>query len=417
MSSNHLNTRLTPVAEQVRRGIRGNRGQFALLVAINALVGALVGQERSLVPLLAEREFGLSAGIATSAFLITFGLAKAPSNFVAGILMERFGPRRVLIAGWAIGAPVPLLLMGAPSWSWVIGANVLLGINQGLTWSTTLLMKIRLAGEDERGRAVGFNEFAGYAAVGVSAFASGLLADRFGVRPEPFILGVVVVVLGIALSSLALRDLGVTPRQELPPGLGPLWASRPLRSAARTGLVNNANDAFAWALLPLLLTNADMPTAQIAAVAATYPVVWGVLQLATGPLSDRVGRRAPTVTGMLLQAGALGSFSLTQSLVPSLAAAAILGLGTALAYPALIAAAADAVPGPRQPSAVGFFRMWRDAGYVVGALAFGAIAGAWGLPAAAAGAAIATGLAALDAGANLPGKYSSEALSATTMLP
>lgn len=398
-------------------GIKGSGRQFALLVVINALVGTLVGQERSLIPLLAEREFDLTAGLATSAFLITFGLAKAPSNLVAGLLIERFGPRRVLIAGWLIGAPVPLMLMTAPSWSWVIAANLLLGINQGLCWSTALLMKIRIAGDEERGRAVGFNEFAGYAAVGVSAFASGLLAERFGVRPEPFILGVVVVVLGAGLSSVALRDLRVDPSPDAPRGLAPLWASPPLLSSARTGLVNNANDAFAWALLPLLLLQADMSTAEIAAIAATYPIVWGVLQLVTGPLSDRTGRRAPIVTGMVLQAGALVSFSMTQNLVPSLAAAAVLGLGTALAYPALIAAAADAFPGPRQPSAVGFFRMWRDFGYVVGAVAFGGVADIWGLPAAAAAAGLATGLAAVDAAANLPKKHSSKPLNEPTMLP
>ncbi|MGI8773979.1 MAG: MFS transporter [Actinomycetota bacterium] len=402
---------------RLQRGIKGNGKQFALLVVINALVGTLVGQERSLIPLLAEREFDLSAGLATSAFLITFGLAKAPSNLIAGLLIERFGPRRVLIAGWLVGAPVPLMLMTAPSWSWVIAANLLLGINQGLCWSTALLMKIRIAGDEERGRAVGFNEFAGYAAVGVSAFASGLLAERFGVQPEPFILGVVVVVLGVALSSVALRDLQVDPSPDAPRGLAPLWASRPLLSSARTGLVNNANDAFAWALLPLLLLRADMSTAEIAAVAATYPIVWGVLQLVTGPLSDRTGRRTPIVTGMVLQAGALVSFAVTQSLVPSLAAAAVLGLGTALAYPALIAAAADAIPGPRQPSAVGFFRMWRDFGYVAGAIVFGAVADIWGLPAAAAAAALATGLAAADAAANLSKKHSSEPLNEPTMLP
>jgi MFS family permease len=396
------------------RGIRANLPQFTLLIGINALVGALVGQERSLIPLLAERQFGLASGLATSLFLVTFGLAKAPSNLIAGLLAERFGPKRVLIAGWLVGFPVPLLLMLAPSWSWVIAANLLLGINQGLTWSTTVLMKIQLAGDHERGRAVGLNEFAGYAAVGLSAFASGVLAERFGIRPEPFLLGLAVVLGGALLSSLVVRDThSVVPRSHLQ--IRPLFRDRLLRICARTGLVNNANDAFAWALLPLLLARADFSTAQIAAVVATYPIVWGVLQLITGPLSDRVGRRAPIGAGMLLQAAGLAGFTLTQQIVAAIASAAVLGLGTALAYPALIAAAADLAPEHRRPSAIGFFRMWRDSGYVVGALVFGSVADLWGLQAAATAAAAITAIEGIDATVNLREKHSSERLIAPTM--
>jgi MFS family permease len=400
-----------------QRGIRANLPQFALLVGINALVGALVGQERSLIPLLAEGEFGLASGLATSLFLVTFGLAKAPSNLVAGLLAERFGPRRVLITGWLVGFPVPLLLMWAPSWGWVIAANLLLGVNQGLTWSTTVLMKIQLAGDHERGRAVGLNEFAGYAAVGLSALGSGLLAERFGIRPEPFVLGLLVVAGGAALSSFVVRDTHLVTNLSHHLQIRPLFRDRLLRTCARTGLVNNANDAFAWALLPLLLTMADLSTAQIAGVAATYPVVWGVLQLFTGPLSDRIGRRIPIGAGMLLQAAGLVCFSLTQQLAPALAAAAVLGVGTALAYPALIAAAADMAPEHRRPSAIGFFRMWRDAGYVAGALVFGSVADIWGLPAAAAAAALVTAVSGLDASLNLREKHSSERLIAPTMSP
>ena len=397
------------------RGIRANLPQFALLVGINALVGALVGQERSLIPLLAKGEFGLASGLATSLFLVTFGLAKAPSNLIAGLLAERFGPRRVLVAGWLVGLPVPLLLIWAPSWGWVIAANLFLGVNQGLTWSTTVLMKIQLAGDHERGRAVGLNEFAGYAAVGLSALGSGLLADRFGLRPEPFVLGLVVVIGGALLSSFVARDTHTVINLKPHLQLRSLFQNRLLKTCARTGLVNNANDAFAWALLPLLLTKADLSTPQIAAVAATYPIVWGVLQLFTGPLSDRVGRRAPIGTGMLLQAAALTTFSLSQQLAPALMASAVLGIGTALAYPSLIAAAADIATEQSRPSSVGFFRMWRDAGYVIGALVFGSVADLWGLPAAAAAAALVTAAAGLDSSLNLREKHSSERLIAPTM--
>ena len=405
------------MTRQLSKGIRANLPQFALLIGINALVGTLVGQERSLVPLLAEREFGLSSGLATSLFLVTFGLAKAPSNLVAGLLSERFGPRRVLISGWLVGLPVPLLLMWAPSWGWVIAANLLLGVNQGLTWSTTVLMKIQLAGDDERGRAVGLNEFAGYVAVGLSALVSGLLADRYGIRPEPFFLGLLVVAGGAALSGFVVRDTHAVVNVRAPLQLRSMFQDRPLRTCSRTGLVNNANDAFAWALLPLLLTEADLSTAQIASVAATYPIVWGVLQLFTGPLSDRIGRRIPIGAGMLLQATGLATFTITQQLMPALAAAAVLGVGTALAYPALIAAAADMAPERRRPSAIGFFRMWRDAGYVAGALVFGSIADLWSLHAAAAAAALITAASGIDATLNLRQKHSSERLISPTMSP
>lgn len=389
-------------------GIRHNLGQFSLLVVMNALVGALVGQERTLIPLLAEQGFGISSSLATSLFLVTFGLAKAPSNLAAGLLAERYGPRRVQTLGWLIGIPVPLMLMFGPSWAWVIAANLLLGINQGLTWSSNVLMKIQLAGDHERGRAVGLNEFSGYTAVGISAFVSGLLADAYGVRPEPFVLGIVVVAAGLVLSRWLRDGETVSARSAME---APFSRKGPvLRTCARIGLTNNANDAFVWALMPVLLVQAGMTVGQVAAVAAAYPITWGMLQLVTGEVSDRIGRRAPIVTGMMLQAIALVGLSLSGSLLPSLGAAVILGGGTALAYPSLIAAVADATPERKRPSAIGAFRMWRDLGYVAGALIFGGIADLWGLTAAALAAAGVTTAAALDALFTLPAQDSIERL-------
>lgn len=384
-------------------GIRRNLPQFSLLVVINGLVGALVGQERTLLPLVAEGRFGLTSALATSAFLISFGLSKAPSNLLAGFLADRIGRRRVMQIGWVVGMPVPFILMIADSWSWVLVANVLLGVNQGLTWSTTVLMKVDLAGPDERGRAIGWNEAAGYTAVGVSAFASGLLADRFGVGFQPFVLGAVVVFLG-GLLTLRLRetwDPASAPNVTTRARLREVARDPLLRACSRIGLINNANDAFVWALLPLLLLDAGRTTAEIALVAATYPVMWGLLQLLTGPLSDRLGRRTPVAAGMSLQTISLLAFALGGSLWSNIGAAAALGLGTALAYPALIAAAVDSASPHARASSVGFFRMWRDAGYALGAIGFGAAADAWGLSAATVVVAVVTGMAALDAVAHL----------------
>lgn len=386
-----------------RQGIRANLPQFALLVGMNALVGALIGQERSLIPLLAEDRFGLTSTVVTSGFLVTFGLAKAPSNLIAGILADRIGRKRVLQIGWLLGLPVPFILMGASGWGWVLLANALLGINQGFTWSTTVLMKIDLARDNERGRAVGWNEAAGYTAVGVSALASGLLADRYGLGFEPFVLGALIAALGLAGTRLVKETAVLGTRATQPVSFqrkGLLGNSR-LLACARTGLVNNANDAFVWALLPLLLLRDGRSTTEIAGIAATYPIVWGLLQLCTGPLSDRFGRRAPITAGMTLQAIALVGFTLSNSLFGSLTAAALLGLGTALAYPALIAAAADAAKPGARASSVGFYRMWRDGGYAIGALAFGAVADVWGLSNATLVVAAVTVAAGLDAAVHL----------------
>jgi MFS family permease len=390
-----------------------------LLVGVNGLVGALVGQERTLVPLFGERIFALRSTTAALLFIVTFGIAKALSNLAAGALADRVGRKPILMIGWAIGLPVPLLLMIAPSWGWIVVANILLGINQGLTWSITVVMKIDLAGPRRRGLAMGLNEFSGYLAVGLSAAASGALAARYGLRPEPLFLGVAVAALGLGISGLFVKDTSGHAKleNENAPSKSfsevarlTSFADRRLAALSRTGLVNNANDAHVWGLLPLLLTTQGLSTAQIGLVAATYPMVWGIGQLFTGALSDRVGRRVPIAVGMWIQAGALLGFSLTAGLAASAALAFVLGVGTALTYPALLAAVGDvAAPGWRA-AAIGVYRTWRDGGYVVGALAAGLIADLFDLRVALGAVAILTALSGLDAWTHLSPDSSSDDL-------
>ncbi|HVM34583.1 MAG TPA: MFS transporter [Actinomycetota bacterium] len=380
-------TRSTP-STTVRIGIRPNLRQFSLLVIVNGLVGALVGQERTLVPMFGERIFGLSSAAAAVAFVASFGMAKAAANLAAGALADRVGRRRVLILGWVIGVPVPIGLMVAPSWQWIIALNVLLGINQGLTWSTTVIMKIDLAGPLRRGLAMGINEFAGYVAVAASAVGSGLLAEHFGLRPEPLLLGVAIVGLGLAATVFLVEDTAPharLDRDDTPPlsvraavRLGS-YEHRTLAAASRTGLINNANDAYVWALLPVLLLSEGLRAADIGLIAGVYPAVWGAAQLGTGALSDRLGRRGPAAIGMLVQAAALLWLLMGAGVGPRVAAAAILGLGTALTYPALLAAVADTASGASRASAVGVYRAWRDLGYVAGAIFSGVTASAFGL--------------------------------------
>ncbi len=379
-----------------RLGLSENWHQFWLLVLVNSFVGAMVGLERTVLPLLAEREFGLASTSAALSFIATFGAVKALTNLLAGQLGDRFGRKRVLVAGWLFGLPVPLLVMWAPSWWWIVFANVFLGVNQGLTWSTTVIMKIDLVGPRQRGLAMGLNEFAGYLAVALSAYTTGLIAGHFGLRPEPFYLGIALAAAGLALSQLAVRDTMAHARREAAeqssarpgaPGMRELllrtsWKDPALFSISQAGLVNNLNDGLAWGLFPIFFGIAGLSLHEIALLAAVYPAVWSIAQLGAGALSDRWGRKSLIVGGMLLQGVALVVTAVVRGFAPWLAAAVLLGIGTAMVYPTLLAAIADVAHPAWRGSAVGVYRLWRDSGYVIGALAAGAIADAFGMTAA-----------------------------------
>ena len=376
----------------IKLGIGPNLAQFSLLIGINALVGGMLGQERTVLPLLAEAEFGLGGFTAALTFIVAFGLVKAATNFLAGTLSDRYGRKPVLVAGWLVGMPVPLMLMWAPSWGWVIAANILLGVNQGLTWSTTVIMKIDLAGPARRGLAMGLNEAAGYIAVSVTALATGAIAGHYGLRPEPFYLGLAFAGLGLGLSTLAVRETRhhveyeaanhASPAAAVSTGrvfLDTSFRNRSLSSISQAGLVNNLNDGMAWGLLPLLYASAGLSVSRIGLLAAMYPAVWGLGQLATGPLSDRIGRKHLITGGMWIQAGAIGMIAATTGFTSWLGAAVLLGVGTAMVYPTLLAAIGDLAHPTWRASAVGVYRLWRDAGFAVGALLTGVIADAAGV--------------------------------------
>ena len=375
-------------------GLRANLGQFVLLVTINALVGGMVGQERTVVPLLATDVFGLPGIASALTFLLAFGLTKAGANLVAGALADRFGRKPVLVAGWLVGLPVPLLLIWAPSWEWVVLANVLLGVNQGLTWSTTVIMKVDLVGPARRGLAMGLNEASGYGAVAVTALATGAIAEAAGLRPGPFLLGLAYAGLGLTMSALLVHETAGHARYEsggsadaAHPGWRRIFvrttlADPSLSAACQAGLVNNLNDGMAWALLPLFFAAAGLSVGEVGLLAATYPAVWAVGQIGTGAWSDRVGRKPLITVGMVVQGFAIGLIALGSGLVVWLAAMALLGLGTALVYPTLLASIADVAEPAWRGSAVGIYRLWRDLGFAVGAVVAGVLADLAGMTAA-----------------------------------
>ncbi len=385
----------TPHVPDIRLGLSENIGQFSLLVVVNAFVGATVGLERTILPAIAEHDFHLAARAAILSFIVVFGTVKAITNYFAGRFSNRMGRKAILVAGWMAAVPVPFLLMWAPSWNWVLVANALLGISQGLTWSTTVIMKIDLVGPQRRGLAMGINEFAGYIAVAAVALATGFIAAEHGLRPAPFYLGVAFVAIGLGLSLFLVRDTrrharheGAARADEQQPisqrdiFVRTSFADRNLSAISQAGMVNNLNDGVAWGLFPVLFASAGLTLDRIGLLAALYPAVWGTSQLFTGALSDRVGRKWMIVGGMWIQAGAIAVIATAHSITGFAAGSTILGLGTAMVYPTLLASIGDVAHPAWRASAVGVYRFWRDLGYVVGALVAGIVADALSLVAA-----------------------------------
>lgn len=379
----------------VRLGLKENWPQFSLLVLINAFVGGMVGIERTVVPLIGSEEFHIQSAMVITSFIISFGVVKAVANLVSGQLADAWGRKRVLVIGWLLGLPVPFMIIMAPNWEWVVAANVLLGLSQGFAWSMTVIMKIDLVGPKGRGLAVGLNEFAGYLAVGVTAFLTGYLASRYGLRPMPIYLGVFYALAGTLLSILVVRDTrhhvhleasGVA-KEASPLSFREVFIltsfrNRNLFAVSQAGLINNLNDGMSWGIFPLFFTALGLGVERIGILKAVYPVVWGVGQIVTGPLSDRWGRKGLIVAGMWVQAAGLFLTGLTGRFEWWLLASVLLGLGTAMVYPSLIAAVSDASHPSWRARALSVYRFWRDLGYAIGALSAGLIADRFGFGAA-----------------------------------
>ncbi|MFZ2158240.1 MAG: MFS transporter [Bradyrhizobium sp.] len=377
---------------RVRLGLKENWRQFALLILINAFVGGMVGIERTVVPLIGSEEFGIASTTIVVSFIVSFGVVKAFANLVSGQLADNWGRKRVLVLGWLVGLPVPFMIMWAPSWGWIIAANALLGINQGLAWSMTVIMKVDLVGPKSRGLAVGLNEFAGYLAVGITAFLTGYLASRYGLRPVPIYLGIGYAVLGALLSIALVRDTREHVRLEAAGSSKPpasmsfreifvltSFRDRNLFAASQAGLVNNLNDGMSWGIFPLFFASFGLGVERIGILKAIYPATWGILQVATGPLSDRWGRKGLIVAGMWIQSAGLFLTAATRQYQWWLVGSLLLGLGTAMVYPSLIAAVSDASHPAWRARSLSVYRFWRDLGYAIGALSAGIIADIFGM--------------------------------------
>ncbi|CAM3872174.1 MFS transporter [Aquirufa aurantiipilula] len=369
--------------EQVKLGLRENWKQFSLLVLINAFVGGMVGLERTILPQIAEKEFDLAAKTAILSFIIVFGIVKAISNYFAGSLANRFGRKNLLVFGWIMAIPIPFLLMFAPNWNWVIVANVFLGINQGLAWSSTVVMKIDLVGEKQRGLAMGINESAGYLAVALFAFLSGYIANQFGLRPYPFYLGILLVILGLLGSYFFINDTRQHVIQEEQTSRVPrlqqifletTWKNRNLGSVTQAGLINNLNDGMVWGIFPMLLASKGFELQQIGLIIAIYPAVWGLGQLLTGKMSDKFCKKDMLFSGMLLQGIALILLIWAETIVQFMGISALLGWGTAMVYPTFLSTLAENTHPLDRAKSMGIFRLWRDLGYAIGALMTGILA-------------------------------------------
>jgi MFS family permease len=379
----------------VELGLAANWQQFTLLMLVNAFVGGMVGIERTVVPLIGSEEFHLASATLVTSFIVSFGIVKAFANLVSGQLADHWGRKQVLVFGWLVGLPIPFMIIWAPSWNWIVAANVLLGINQGLAWSMTVVMKVDLMGPKSRGLAVGLNEFAGYFAVGATAFMTGYIAANHGLRPAPIYLGVFYAAAGLVLSVLLVRDTRAhvqletdgTPRAPATASFWKIFANtsfrdRNLFAASQAGLVNNLNDGMSWGIFPLFFSAFGVGVERIGILKAIYPATWGILQIATGPLSDRWGRKGLIVTGMWVQAAGLLLTALTRSFQWWLLGSLLLGLGTAMVYPSLVAAVSDASHPSWRARSLSVYRFWRDLGYAIGALSAGLIADYFGMPSA-----------------------------------
>lgn len=374
------------MSEKVKLGLTENWWQFTLLVIINGFVGAMVGLERSILPELASQEFGLEAKSAILSFIVVFGITKAFTNYFTGAFANRIGRKNLLTIGWLFAIPVPIILIFAPSWSWVVVANIFLGINQGLTWSSTVVMKIDLVGDKNRGLAMGFNESAGYLAVGIVAFLSGYIAAEYGIRPYPFYLGIGFAIAGLMGSWFLVKDTVHHVKAEATKNNTPLlkkvfrettWTHKNLGSITQAGLVNNLNDGMIWGLFPMLLATRGFSLPEIARIVAIYPLVWGLGQLITGKLADHLPKKPLLTWGMLLQAVAIIAMVFTQSFEGFVGLSIVLGLGTAVVYPTFLAAIADNTHPSQRPASIGVFRLWRDLGYAIGAILTGFVADIW----------------------------------------